>query len=112
MGKSPQFILMRQRIRPPTHPGVIIKSDYLEPLSLSVTELASYLNVSRVTVSKIVNERAPVTADMALRLSKTFDTTAEFWLSLQKQYDLWHAEHDSNSWQNASRFFTSESQLI
>jgi len=94
---------MRNRNRPPIHPGVIIKYDYLEPLSLSVTELAQYLGVSRITVSKIVNERAPVTADMALRLAKVFDTTPELWLGLQKQYDLWHAEHDSNSWQSASK---------
>jgi addiction module HigA family antidote len=92
---------MQYRNRPPTHPGAIIKYDYLQPLSLSVTQLAEHLNVSRITVSKIVNERAPVTADMALRLAKTFDTIAELWLGLQKQYDLWHAEHDSNLWQRA-----------
>jgi addiction module HigA family antidote len=94
---------MRNRKRSPTHPGAIIKYDYLEPLSLSITELAQYLNISRVTVSKIVNERAPVTADMALRLAKVFNTTPDLWLGLQKQYDLWHAEHDSDTWQSANR---------
>ena len=93
---------MRKRTRPPTHPGQIIKYDYLEPLSLTVTELAKYLNTSRVTVSKIINARAPVTADMALRLAKAFNTSAELWLGLQKQYDLWHAEHDSDKWQQAN----------
>ncbi|MDD5271302.1 MAG: HigA family addiction module antitoxin [Methylovulum sp.] len=94
---------MIPRKRPPTHPGAIIKYDYIEPLSLSVTQLADHLGVSRITVSKIVNERAPVTADMALRLAKTLDTTAELWLGLQKQYDLWHAEHDSDNWKRATK---------
>jgi addiction module HigA family antidote len=90
-----------KRTRPPTHPGAIIKYDYLEPLSLSVAKLAQHLGVSRVTVSKIVNERAPVTPEMALRLARVFDTTSELWLGLQKEYDLWHAERDSNEWQKA-----------
>ncbi len=92
---------MRARKRPPTHPGRILREDYLEPLSLSVTKLADYLDVSRKTVSKIVNERGTVTPDMALRLSKAFKTTPTLWLNLQKEYDLWHAEHESVSWRKA-----------
>lgn len=95
---------MRKRNRPPTHPGVILKEMYLEPLSLSIAELARHLGVSRVIVSKIVNERAPVTADMALRLAKVFNTTPNLWLGLQTQYDLWHAEHDTDTWKNANSF--------
>ncbi len=93
--------MKRIRKRPPVHPGVILKYDYLEPLSLSVSKLAEHLGVSRVTVSKIVNEHAPVTPDMALRLSRVFNTTPGLWAGLQKEYDLWHAEHDSKEWQNA-----------
>ncbi len=92
---------MRKRNKAPIHPGEIIKYHHLEPRSLSVTELARCLNISRVTVSKIINGRAPVTADMALRLSIAFNTTAELWLGLQKQYDLWHAEHDFEQWKLA-----------
>lgn len=95
---------MKKKTRPPTHPGAIIKYDYLEPLSLSVTDLAKHLGVSRIIASKIVNERAPVTADMALRLAKVFNTTPHLWLSMQKEYDLWHAEHDTDTWQNAVSF--------
>lgn len=90
-----------KRTRPPTHPGAIVKYDYLQPLSLSIVKLAKCLNVSRVTVSKIVNERAPVTPEMALRLARVFNTTPELWLGLQREYDLWHAEQDSNEWQKA-----------
>ena len=90
---------MRRRKRAPTHPGRILTSHYLEPLSLTITELAKTLSVSRKTISKIVNERGSVTSDMALRLSRAFNTTPELWLNLQRNYDLWHAAHDSKDWQ-------------
>ncbi len=89
---------MRKMNRKPTHPGVIIKEDYLKSLSLTITELSATLGVSRKTLSKIVNERGSVTPDMALRLSRAFDTTPVFWLNLQKNYDLWKAEHISTGW--------------
>lgn len=82
---------MRERTRPPTHPGRILRVDYLEPLSLTVTGLAAALGVSRKTVSKLINERGSVTPDIALRLSKAFNTTPELWLNLQRNYDLFHA---------------------
>ncbi len=89
---------MRARKRIPTHPGGILKRQYLEPLSLTVSELAGVLGVSRKTLSKIVNEHGDVTPDMALRLSKAFDTTPELWLNLQRNYDLWEAANKSNDW--------------
>ena len=89
---------MRTRKRPPTHPGDILKRHYMEPLSLTVLELASTLGVSRKTLSKIVNERGDITPDMALRLSKAFKTTPELWLNLQQAYDLWQASHKSDAW--------------
>jgi addiction module HigA family antidote len=89
---------MRSRKRPPTHPGGIIKRQYLEPLSLTISELANTLGVSRKTLSKIINEHGSITPDMALRLSKAFKTTPELWLNLQQNYDLWNASHKSNDW--------------
>jgi addiction module HigA family antidote len=89
---------MRGRKRAPIHPGRILNSHYLKPLSLTITDLAKTLGASRKTLSKIVNERGSVTSDMALRLSRTFDTTPELWLNLQRNYDLWHAVHDSKDW--------------
>ncbi len=86
--------------RQPTHPGNIIKEDYLKPLSIKVQDMASNLGISRKTLSKIINERGSVTPDMALRLSRAFDTTPELWLNLQKNYDLWHAAHDSKAWKS------------
>lgn len=95
---------MRRMERQPTHPGKIIKEDYLEPLSLTISKLASNLNVSRKTLSKIINERGAITPDMALRLSRAFDTTPDFWLTLQKNFDLFLAEKTSNDWQMVKPF--------
>ncbi len=89
---------MRIRKRPPTHPGGIIRRQYIESLSLTISELASTLGVSRKTLSKIVNENGSITPDMALRLSKAFNTTPELWLTLQQNYDLWQASHSSDDW--------------
>ena len=89
---------MRTRKRPPTHPGGILKRHYMEPLSLTVSEFAEILGVSRKTLSKIINEHSSITPDMALRLSKAFKTTPELWLTLQQNYDLWQASHKSADW--------------
>jgi addiction module HigA family antidote len=86
--------------RKPTHPGELIKADYMEPLRLTVTALAERLGVSRKTLSAILNQRASVTPDMALRLSRAFSTSAELWLNLQRNYDLWCAEHENAAWRN------------
>ena len=90
---------MRRMIRRPTHPGNIIKKDYLLPLSITIKDMADTLGVSRKTLSKIINEKGAITPDMALRLSRAFDTTPDLWLSLQKNYDLWQAKHVSKAWQ-------------
>lgn len=87
------------RTRPPTHPGGILKRHYLEPLNLTVSELAKSLGVSRKTLSRIVNEHGSITPDMALRLSKAFSTTPQLWLNLQQNYDLWHVSHTSQEWE-------------
>ncbi len=95
---------MRRMIRRPTHPGKIIKEDYLLPLSITIKDMAEALAVSRKTLSKIINERGAITPDMALRLSRAFDTTPDFWLNLQKNYDLWQAETTSKEWQKVKPF--------
>ncbi|TGG89407.1 addiction module antidote protein, HigA family [Natronospirillum operosum] len=76
----------------PPHPGEVIRELCLEPLGLSVTEAAEALGVSRKTLSAILNGRAGISPEMAIRLSIAFDTTAESWLTQQFQYELWYAE--------------------
>ena len=91
---------MPTRKRQPTHPGGILKRHYLEPLSLTITEVADDIGVSRKTLSKIINERGEITPEMALRLSRAFNTSAELWLNLQNTYDLWLASRKSGDWKN------------
>ena len=80
------------RMHNPPHPGEIIKSLCLEPLGVTVTSAAKALGVSRKTLSAILNGRAGVSPEMAVRLSIAFGTSAESWLNHQTQHDLWHAE--------------------
>lgn len=94
--------------RKPAHPGRILRNFYLEPLSISISNLARALKVSRKTVSAIVNQKRKVTPDMALRLSKAFGTTAHFWLNLQKKHDLWEATHSNGDWDEIQPLYIAE----
>jgi addiction module HigA family antidote len=76
----------------PPHPGEVLKEFCLEPLDLSVTRAAEALGVSRKTLSAILNGRAGISPEMALRLSKAFGTSPESWLNQQMHYDLWATE--------------------
>ena len=78
-------------IHNPPHPGEVIRELCLEPLEISVTAAARALGVTRKALSELFNGRSGVSPAMALRLAKAFDTTAESWLNLQQQYDLWQA---------------------
>jgi addiction module HigA family antidote len=78
----------------PPHPGEILRELCLKPLGLTVTQAAAALGVSRKTLSGILNGRAGISPEMAVRLSLAFTTTAESWMNQQVQYDLWHAERN------------------
>ncbi len=76
----------------PAHPGAILREDVLRPLGVSITAAAESLGVSRKTLSKILNERGAITAEMAMRLELAFGKPkAEQWLRLQAAYDLYQA---------------------
>lgn len=75
----------------PPHPGGIVKRQCLEPLGLSVTRAAEGLGVTRQALSDLVNEKAGVSIDMAIRLSRAFGSTPETWLAMQTARDLWQA---------------------
>lgn len=74
--------------RPP-HPGEFLREDYLPECGLSIADTARRLGVSAQTVNELVRERRSVSPDMALRLARLFGTTAQFWLNLQRNVDLW-----------------------
>ncbi len=72
----------------PPHPGNIVRFECIEPLGLSVTEAAKILGVTRQALNNLVNEKAGISAEMAVRLSKAFGSSPEMWLRLQVNYDL------------------------
>jgi addiction module HigA family antidote len=84
-------------LKNPTHPGVIVREECLGALGLTVTEGAKILGVSRKALSDIVNKRAGISAEMAIRLSKAFGGTAAIWMRLQAAYDLAQAEKRAGS---------------
>ena len=75
----------------PPHPGDVLSEMYIEPLELTITDAAKALGVTRQALSELANCRRGVSIGMAMRLSKAFNTTPEYWLNLQMQYDLWKA---------------------
>lgn len=82
----------------PAHPGEILKELLLDPLGLTVTCVADHLAVSRKTLSKILNGRGPITAEMAVRLEGVFtQPSAEHWLKLQGAYDLWQLRQSAGT---------------
>ena len=79
------------RNRPPTHPGEMLFEEFVKPLDLTQTELARRLGVSYPRLHEIIKGRRSVTPDTALRLSRVLGMSADFWLGLQQDWDLWHA---------------------
>jgi len=75
----------------PTHPGEMLREDFIPDYGLTVAGLASALGVSRQTVNEVLRERRAVSPEMALRLSRLFHNSPEFWLNAQRAVDLWNA---------------------
>ena len=88
--------------RKPTHPGEVLLEDVIRPLGLTVTEAAKNLGVSRKTLSELVNQRAALSPEMALRIAKATNTSPESWLNMQTKLNLWNAlQHEP---ENVSEF--------
>ena len=83
--------MLNGRNRRPTHPGEILREDVLPETGLTQGEFARLLGVSRRTVNEILQEKRPVTVDMAHRLARVLDTSPDVWLGLQQDVDLWDA---------------------
>lgn len=90
MGTEPEVM----KIEPP-HPGEFIREDILPEVNMTIKDLARHLGVSRVALSELVNEKRGVSVEMAQRLGKAFGNGTRFWLALQMQHDIWHAERAS-----------------
>lgn len=85
------------RMHNPPHPGEMLKEDVLPELGLTVTEAAEQLGVSRVALSRVINGRAAISAELAIRLAQWLGGSAEIWLRAQLQHDLWNAEQKTKA---------------
>jgi addiction module HigA family antidote len=79
--------------RPPTHPGEMLREEFLRESGITQSELAEQLGIPFQRVNQICREKRSVTPDTALRLARFFGTSVELWLNLQMAWDLWHAQH-------------------
>jgi addiction module HigA family antidote len=83
---------MAIRVRPPVHPGEILREEYMLPLTLTGYALGKVLGVPRTRIERLAAEQTPVTPDTAIRLGRYFQTSPDFWMNLQTAYDLTIAE--------------------
>ena len=77
--------------RKPTHPGAVLLEDIMKPLHLTVTETAKLLGVSRKALSELINEKASLSPEMAIRIAKATKTSPESWMNMQLKLTLWNA---------------------
>lgn len=80
----------------PPHPGEHLREDWIKPLGLTITRTAAILGVARKTVDAIVNGRAGISPEMAIRISKAFGGNPDVWLRMQTDYDLWQAKKNAD----------------
>ena len=83
-----------KRKRQPTHPGEMLREDFMTDYNMNVSSLAKALGVSRQTINEVLRERRAVSPSMALRLSRFFGNSPEFWLNAQHAVDLWQVERN------------------
>ncbi len=88
---------MTDLLETPVHPGEILSELYLGPLKLSAGALAKKLDVPRTRIERLVNEQTSMTPDTAIRLAKCFDTTPQYWLNMQTNYDLNRAHQTTDT---------------
>ena len=85
------------RHRPPTRPGEMLLEEFIKPLAITQSELASRLGISFPRLNEIIRGKRAITSDTALRLARVLGMSADFWLGLQLDWDLWHAMRSSKA---------------
>ena len=99
----------KEKFKPP-HPGELILEDCMKPLQLTIVEASSALKTSRKNLSTLLHGRIGISADMAIRLAQVFGSTPKFWLDLQANYDLAHAESRLKKWKPARTYIGAEAR--
>jgi antitoxin HigA-1 len=88
---------MLNRALPPCHPGEILREEFVKERNLTITEVAKGLGIARANLSAIINERAGISPELAVKLAVAFENSPEFWVNLQKNYELWNAKQYVNT---------------
>jgi len=83
---------MLQRKLPPNHPGSVLKELFIDGRELTITEVAAGLGMARANLSAVVNGHTGISPELAVKLSEAFGNSPQFWINLQNNYELWHAE--------------------
>lgn len=87
---------MLKRELSPNHPGEILKEMFIKERNLTITEVAQGLGMARANLSSVINGHLGISPELAVKLSEAFGNTAQFWVNLQNNYELWHAEKKVN----------------
>ena len=95
----------------PVHPGEILLEEFIKPLGISQYRLAKDINVSQMKISEIVNKKRRVTVDTALRLSKYFGVSPEFWMGIQNDYDIENTMDNKEVYNNIEKIQPLENML-
>lgn len=105
---------MLKRKMPPNHPGLILWELCFEPLNITQTEAAQNLGITRKTLSMLINGKQGISADMAIRIAKAFNSSPEIWMRLQQTYDLWFAARkvDVSKIKTFKKMSTSKAQKV
>jgi len=85
---------MLPKKRPPTHPGEMLLKEFLEPMQISQMDLSKHFKWPYARLNEIINRKRGVSPDYALSLGEAFETGPEFWLNLQRDWDLWHSKRE------------------
>lgn len=88
------MIARKKLQRLPTHPGEILREDFLPDFELTSAQLAAHLKVSRQTINELLRERRALSPQMAVKLGRLFGNSSQFWMNLQEHVNLWDAEHE------------------
>ncbi len=87
--------MLKRGLQPP-HPGEILKEMFLNERKLTITEVAKSLKITRSNLSSVINGHLKISPELAVKLSEAFGNSAQFWINLQNNYELWHAEKNVN----------------
>lgn len=109
MKKQQEYVVTKPMHNPP-HPGAVLKDAMIDGLGITINKAAEMLDIDRITLSRVLNGRAAISVEMALRLSKALKTSPNVWLGMQQAYDVWQAKQANKIDLSRVKIFESSGQ--